>query len=76
MIYLGGLLNHLCGTGTRLKTRKFPANSDQEHIILSKSKTLRDQYVIEYDLITADSIKAVEGGNSFIVSRIYLHPCL
>ena len=51
------------GTGDRLQTRKFPANSDQEHIILSKFKTLRDQisewqYIIEYDLITADSIKA------------------
>ena len=51
------------GTGTRLQTRKLPANSDQEHIILSKFKTLRDQisewqYIIEYDLITADSIKA------------------
>ena len=51
------------GTGTRLQTRKFPANSDQEHIISSKFKTLRDQisewqYIIEYDLITVDSIKA------------------
>ena len=29
------------GTGTRLQTRKFPANNDLEHIISSKFETLR-----------------------------------
>ena len=62
---LGGFIESpmWVGTGTRLQTRKFPANSDQEHIISSKFKTLRDQisewqYIIKYDLITVDSFKA------------------
>ena len=51
------------GNGTRLQTRRFPANSDKEHIISSKFETIREkisgwQHIIEYDLLTIDSIKA------------------
>ena len=51
------------GTGTRLQARKLPANSDQEIIISNKFETLRGkisewQNIIEFDLITVDSIKA------------------
>ena len=51
------------GTGTRLQTRKLLANSDQEHIVSGKFGSLKEriaewQSIIEYDLITDDSIKA------------------
>ena len=51
------------GTGTRLLTRKFPASSDQEHIVSGKFGILKEklsewQSIIEYDLITVNSIKA------------------
>ena len=51
------------GTGTRLQTRRFLANSDKENIISNKFETLREkisgwQHIIEYDLLTIDSIKA------------------
>ena len=51
------------GTGTRLQTRKLPANSDQEHIVSGKFGSLKEriaewQSIIEYDLITDDSINA------------------
>ena len=44
-------------------TQRFPANSDQEHIISSKFETLREkisawQSIIKYELSTIDSIKA------------------
>ena len=50
------------GTGTRLQARKLPANSDQEIIISNKFETLRGkisewQTIIEFELISVDSIK-------------------
>ena len=52
------------GTGTRLQARKLPANSDQEIIISNKFETLREQIsewqaIIEFELITIDSIKTL-----------------
>ena len=50
------------GTSTRLQTRRFPVNSDKEFLILSKLESLKLdisnwQSIIEYDLITVESIK-------------------
>ena len=47
------------GTGTWLQTRRFPTNSDKEHIISIKLETLKGkisewQHIIEFDLITID----------------------
>ena len=58
----GGFIEWV-GTGTRLQTRKLPANSDQEHIVSGKFGSLKEriaewQSIIEYDLITDDNINA------------------
>ena len=51
------------GTSTRLQTRQFPTNSDKEHMISSNLKSLKRkisewQHIIEFDLITIDSVTA------------------
>ena len=51
------------GTSTKLQTRWFPTNSDKELIILGKLETLKKnitewQHIIEFELITIDSVKA------------------